>query len=61
MVTLFEVPEDLTNEQVQELFEAWADFTDVAIKAGHTPRPDCETCIETFEQHVTKVRHIAEG
>lgn len=55
----FDVPEEFTGEQVQGLFEMWADFVLDGTKAGHVPAPSCPECVATFNSYVDKVRSIS--
>lgn len=56
MSKTFEVPEDFTDKQVQELFELWAEYVTEALHAQHTPSAYCDTCVDVFNQHVETVR-----
>jgi len=55
----YNVPDDLTNEQVERAFELWAHFAEASIEAGHTPTDKCPTCVETFDNIIEKVREDA--
>jgi len=54
----FILPDDLTTEQMQELFGHWATFVEEAKAANHTVRTDCEGCINEFTELVDKVRGL---
>jgi hypothetical protein len=56
-VPLFEIPDDLTEDQLLYLTGSLMRgyFTD-ARNGGHEPHPNCETCAETVADYVEEAR-----
>jgi hypothetical protein len=53
---MFDIPDDLTMNQVETLMVNLGAFWEECIRNGHTPNPECEACQESVGQYIERVR-----